>query len=429
MPTRSVFTHKTLQYALAVAGFAAIASSASATALSAYNVDPNSVSVSGLSSGGFMAAQLGVAYSNTFKVGFGVFAGGPFDCARSQSYSTCMNNNTPPITNATNNMRTWSGSSIDSTANLANRKIYMQVGASDTTVGPNPMAQLKAQLANFYNSANVSYVTTSGAAHTFPTDFNGSGDNSCGIALSPYISNCGYDGAGAVLKWMYGSLNARNSGTLSGSVVSFDQTGSYGAAGMDTAGYLYVPRNCAPGGSTVCKLHVALHGCLQSHQNIGMQYINNTGYNMWADTNNIIILYPQAIPDYTSHSTWASNLLPNPNGCWDWVGWYGANADQHGGVQMAAIVNMVNKIKSGYNGSGTTTTTASGGTTTVATTTTTTQKYSQAVSDTVLNHYLAGRINVTQYNQLGLKYGYNTVITLYLCGTFWTNSSTCGPMQ
>lgn len=61
---------------------------ASATALGSYNADPNSVSVSGLSSGGFFSAQLGIAYSNTFKVGFGVFAGGPFDCARNQAVSS-----------------------------------------------------------------------------------------------------------------------------------------------------------------------------------------------------------------------------------------------------------------------------------------------------------------------------------------------------
>jgi poly(3-hydroxybutyrate) depolymerase len=61
------------------------AAGASAAALSAYNVDPNTLSVSGLSSGGFMSVQLGVAYSNTFNVGFGVFAGGPYDCARNQS--------------------------------------------------------------------------------------------------------------------------------------------------------------------------------------------------------------------------------------------------------------------------------------------------------------------------------------------------------
>lgn len=68
------------------AAFAALTiESANAAILNAYNADPNSVSVSGLSAGGFMSAQFGVAYSDTFKVGFGVFAGGPFDCARNQA--------------------------------------------------------------------------------------------------------------------------------------------------------------------------------------------------------------------------------------------------------------------------------------------------------------------------------------------------------
>jgi poly(hydroxyalkanoate) depolymerase family esterase len=77
----------------------------------------------------------------------------------------------------------------------------------------------------------------------------------------------------------------------------------------------------------------------------------------------------------------------------------------------------------------TTTSTKASTTTTVATTTTTTTvPYTQKVTDTVTNHYIAGRITVTQYNQLGTKYGYGTQITLYKCGTTWTNSSTCGPM-
>ena len=155
-----------------------------------------------------------------------------------------MYNGSPSITTATANMRSWSGNQIDPISNLESRKIYMQVGSADTTVGPNVMNQLKQQLANFDDSSNTAYVTTSGASHTFPTDFSGSGDNACGSSVSPYISNCGYDGAGAVLQWMYGSLNARNTGTLSGSVVSFSQTGSYGANGMDTTGYLYVPKAC-----------------------------------------------------------------------------------------------------------------------------------------------------------------------------------------
>jgi poly(3-hydroxybutyrate) depolymerase len=71
-------------------GLASIAvTRTSAAALGVYNVDANSVSVYGLSSGGFMAVQLGMAYSDTFKTGFGVFAGGAYDCARNQPLSHC----------------------------------------------------------------------------------------------------------------------------------------------------------------------------------------------------------------------------------------------------------------------------------------------------------------------------------------------------
>ena len=178
-------------------------------------------------------------------------------------------------------MKSWSGNQIDPLSNLDQRKIYFEVGSADITVGPNVESALQEQLANFDTSSNVSYVTTSGAGHTFPTNFDGSGDNACGNTASPYVSNCNYDGAGAVLQWMYGSgLAAPNTGTLGGAVVQFAQTGSYGASGMDTAGYAFVPKSCQ--GGTVCRLHVALHGCLQSYSSIQMTFIDNTGYNRWA---------------------------------------------------------------------------------------------------------------------------------------------------
>jgi hypothetical protein len=50
------------------------------------------------------------------------------------------------------------------------------------------------------------------------------------------------------------------------------------------------------------------------------------------DTNNMIVLFPQAISDSSSHAVWNGGVLPNPNGCWDWVGWYGPDADQIGGM-------------------------------------------------------------------------------------------------
>ncbi|PKX89101.1 uncharacterized protein P174DRAFT_516263 [Aspergillus novofumigatus IBT 16806] len=322
---------------LAVAG---LANTTLAAPLETYNIDPSSVSVSGLSSGGYMAVQLGVAYSGTFQAGFGVFAGGPYDCARNQYLhvqSESLHHH------PTANMESWSGNQIDPISNLKSRRIYMQVGLADTTVGPNVMGRLKSQLSNFGTSSYMTYITTSGAGHTFPTDFDASGGNHCSDSSSPYISNCGYDGAGAVLQWMYGALNARNMGPLTGDVIPYSQTSSYGANGMATTGYLYVPAACKDR-STVCKLHVALHGCLQSYGQIGSKFINNTGYNKWADTNDIIILYPQATTDNSLHTVWNGALLSNSNACWDWLGWYGSNADQKGGAQMTAIVNQVRRI-------------------------------------------------------------------------------------
>lgn len=65
-------------------GIVTVAGNVLTEELNCYNIDPKLVSVSGISSGGYMAGQLGVAYSRTFQAGFGVFAAGPFDCARDQ---------------------------------------------------------------------------------------------------------------------------------------------------------------------------------------------------------------------------------------------------------------------------------------------------------------------------------------------------------
>jgi hypothetical protein len=61
-----------------------------------------------------------------------------------------MYNESPSITTPTaNNMKAWSGNEIDAACNLELRRVYMQVGSADTTVGPNVMSQLQAQLSNF----------------------------------------------------------------------------------------------------------------------------------------------------------------------------------------------------------------------------------------------------------------------------------------
>jgi hypothetical protein len=82
MSNKKMALKRTLTRSLAAAGMTAALlfapAAEAAPALGAYNVNLADTSVSGLSSGGFMASQLGVAWSSVFARGFGVFAGGPF---------------------------------------------------------------------------------------------------------------------------------------------------------------------------------------------------------------------------------------------------------------------------------------------------------------------------------------------------------------
>lgn len=343
---------------LAAALAAALAAPAcqAASALPALNIDRAAITVSGLSSGGFMANQLGIAHSATFK-GVGVFAAGPYMCAGHSNYTACMYNagiSSSMLSTMQADIDRWSGSSIDAKGNIAAQKVFLFVGNGDTTVGPNPVLALQTQYGhNGVPAAHLQLVRRDGTAHVFPTDFAGTGNNACSSASSPYIANCGYDGAKAVLAMFYGALNPRNDAPPASRYLEFDQAAFTSNPGMAATGWVYVPADCTAGAS--CRLHVALHGCQQNAATIGDRFLVNTGYTRWADTNRIVVLFPQTRVDNTRRSTAASGSLPNPNGCWDWVGWYGSSFAQRDGTQVAAIKAMVDRLASGGGSGGGTT--------------------------------------------------------------------------
>jgi poly(3-hydroxybutyrate) depolymerase len=116
--------------------------------------------------------------------------------------------------------------------------------------------------------------------------------NACTLSASPYLSDCNYDGAGIALAHIAGkALNARNAGTLTGSLLTFDQTEFITGKSMDTTGYAFVPASCAAG--EACTMHISFHGCEQGASSVGTAYVNGAGFNKWADTNSMIVLYPQ----------------------------------------------------------------------------------------------------------------------------------------
>lgn len=61
----------------------------------------------------------------------------------------------------------------------------------------------------------------------------------------------------------------------------------------------------------------------------------------WDDTNNIIVLYPQAVPIVTITEI-------NNQGCWDWWGYDDPNYAVKSGRQVLMTTRMVDRITSGY---------------------------------------------------------------------------------
>src|SRR5256885_13596776 len=130
-----------LRTALAAAAFAAGTAHA-VVPLPRLKVDPAQGTVAGLSSGGFRANQLGYAYASTVK-GVGVFAGGAYMGAGHSNYTACMYNATissSMLSAMQGDIDRWSGNANDDKAGVAGQKIFLFVGTSDFTVGPNPVS-------------------------------------------------------------------------------------------------------------------------------------------------------------------------------------------------------------------------------------------------------------------------------------------------
>ncbi|WP_342721686.1 PHB depolymerase family esterase [Acidovorax sp. FHTAMBA] len=325
--------------ASAALALVSLGSATAAVNLPALNIDKTQTTISGLSAGGFMAVQMHVAYSATFAKGAGIFAAGPYNCAEGSIINAtgrCMTSTSAsgiPTSTLVNTTNTWASQGlIDPVANLQNSRVYLFSGTLDTVVKPGAVDALRNYYGSFVPAANIVYKKDLAAEHAMITDDYGSG---CTVKGAPFINDCNFDLAGAMLQHLYGPLNPRNNAALpAGNFIEFNQTQFITNHGMGTTGWAYVPQACQAGSSTACRLHVVLHGCKQNLTDVQQQYVRNTGYNRWADTNNIVMLYPQTGVGAT-------------NSCFDWWGYDSANYAKKSGPQMAAIKAMVDRVSSG----------------------------------------------------------------------------------
>ena len=205
------------------------------------------VYVTGVSSGGFMATQLQVAYSGTFD-GAGIIAAGPYDCGQGNviKFETCDIEASLPALEQ--QAVTWSSQGrIDPVSDLAGKPVYVYHGALDPVIND----VVSGSGADFYQhfGARVAYHSTDPAGHGWPTP---DGVLACPLTSPPFLINCGDDPEGEMLRHWLGSVSAPGTGTLKGTLSSFSQDryapgGSAPALSMDNNGLLYTPSACAAG--------------------------------------------------------------------------------------------------------------------------------------------------------------------------------------
>jgi len=330
--------------------------------LPALNVDLAETSVSGLSSGAFMAVQFEVAHSAIVK-GVGVIAGGPYFCGqhdviRATTQCSCSLDTPFPTCNVSSvsadvphlesiTRALARDGTIDPPTYLTNHRVFIFTGGKDSTVPATIATQVEEYYKRFSVPAgNINKTVLANAAHTMPTQSYGT---RCSVSETPYIGKCGFDGAHAALSWIYGSLNPPRRGTRNGRFIRFDQAryvprvGPFTVTGMDATAWVYVPAACARGER--CRLHIALHGCKQAQSytplhgsalHYGTRFVRHAGYVETADTNRIVVLFPQVAPS-------PENIF----GCWDWWGYTGADYANKNGTQIATIRAMAEHIASG----------------------------------------------------------------------------------
>jgi hypothetical protein len=315
---------------------------AKSPALPQLGCDPALVSISGLSSGGYAAVQMFVGYSSLY-MGLGVVAGGPYFCAQDSltiALSTCMKE--PDLISATE-LETITRSTalsgfIDGVDHMKSSRVFILHGSEDIVVKQGVGLKLESYFKSFItNKGAVASDFSIESGHGIPTLDYGA---PCNTSNSPYILNCNFDGAGAIIGHVYDGRHDLNRSDRfdNSSFVPFDQTAFFHLpvtaklAGFDDTGYAYIPQRCSKRDS-LCPLHVLLHGCRQGYALMGATFMQYSGYAEWAEGSGIVLLFPQAI---------VSDL--NPDGCWDWWGFSGTNYAAQLGLQSRAVFDMVSKM-------------------------------------------------------------------------------------
>jgi hypothetical protein len=277
-----------------------------------------------------MATQMHVALSDLVH-GSAMIAGGPYYCAEGglkKGLGPCMNGGDLGLPALIDYAKTNSASgSIADIANLSDDPVWLFSGKNDAVMHHDVTIAAR----DFYSEVagtTAIVVDDVAAPHGFPTLYSGA---SCTSMADPFLNACNYDAAGELLRALYGELQPR--GEASEDMLEISQPMAGEATMLPTA-LAYVPKACRDG--ETCGIHIAFHGCQQSTAFVGDVFARKAGYNEWAETNKLIILYPQVD---------SSKIAPmNPMGCWDWWGYTGDEYATRAGEQIVVVKNMIDAL-------------------------------------------------------------------------------------
>ena len=324
-----------------------------ATNLPPLGASISETTVSGISSGAYMAGQFQFAHAQIVK-GAAIIAGGPYGCAESafsgfvigpfetmlnatKAISGCMQNSMAawgvpnPAVLADKAKERAADGDIDATGDVITDRVYLFSGTNDRTVYP----AIVASAVEFYRrlgvpDENIRFVSDMPAGHAFVTETEGA---SCSTSSEPYIVDCDYDQAKDLLTHLLGSV-APASQTAAGRLMTFDQRpfgGDRTLSGLADEGAVYIPDVCRTAGG--CRVHVAFHGCAQNRETVGDAFIAQTGFQRIADSNRLIVLFPQTVA-----------TASNPQGCWDWWGYTGNDFLTREAPQIRAVFGMIKRL-------------------------------------------------------------------------------------
>jgi hypothetical protein len=279
-----------------------------------------------------MATQLHIAYSDLFS-GVAMLSGGPYNCAENSlmtAMKSCMANTegVPQAAEIAVGIREAAAAGeLADPANLADDRVWMFRGSQDSKISAAVHGAAADVYAEFVPADQILEVENIDAEHVFPADGRG---NSCMEIVPPYVGDCGYDGAGELLNFLYPGLSEPAPVTPS-ALLEVELPGAGDAELMEIA-YLFVPEACADGAQS-CALHLVLHGCAQSSEALGTDFMETSGYLPWAAANDIVLAFPQVEK---------SMVAPmNPHGCWDWWGYTGDDYANRQGAQMKVVAEWI----------------------------------------------------------------------------------------